>query len=87
MAGWSGAGPWKRPSIWTTAARIEGAARFISTGCLKDAPFKTIALTNRFIDSGTVYADASAVDNYVGAMQSITKTIFANFEKTYLDCP
>ena len=61
----------------------------IRHGCKvkKDAPFKTIALTNRFIDSGTVYADASAVDNYVGAMQAITKTIFANFEKTYLDCP
>ena len=52
-----------------------------------DAPFKTIALTNRFIDSGTVYADKDAVDNYVGAMQAITKTIFTGFEKTYLDCP
>ena len=52
-----------------------------------DAPFKTIALTNRFIDSGTVYADKDAVDNYVGSMQAITKTIFANFEKTYLNCP
>ncbi len=52
-----------------------------------DAPFKTIALTNRFIDSGTVYADKDAVDNYVGSMQSITKTIFASFEKTYLTCP
>jgi ribose transport system substrate-binding protein len=51
-----------------------------------DAPFKTIALTNRFIDSGTVYADKGAVDNYVGSMQTITKTIFANFEKTYLTC-
>jgi ribose transport system substrate-binding protein len=52
-----------------------------------DAPFKTIALTNRFIDSGTVYADKDAVDNYVGSMQAITKTIFASFEKTYLTCP
>jgi ribose transport system substrate-binding protein len=52
-----------------------------------DAPFKTIALTNRFIDSGTVYADKDAVDNYVASMQSITKKIFANFEKTYLTCP
>ena len=61
----------------------------IRHGCKvkKDAPFKTIALTNRFIDSGTVYADKSAVDNYVGAMQAITKTIFTGFEKTYLDCP
>jgi len=61
----------------------------IRNGCKvkKDAPFKTIALTNRFIDSGTVYADASAVDNYVASMQSITKQIFAGFENTYLDCP
>ena len=52
-----------------------------------DAPFKTIALTNRFIDSGTVYADKDAVDNYVASMQAITKKIFADFEKTYLDLP
>jgi ribose transport system substrate-binding protein len=52
-----------------------------------DAPFKSIALTNRFIDSGTVYADKDAVDNYVGSMQAITKTIFASFEKTYMNCP
>jgi len=60
----------------------------IRAGCKvkKDAPFKTIALTNRFIDSGTVYADKDAVDNYVGSMQSITKKIFAEFEKTYLTC-
>jgi ribose transport system substrate-binding protein len=51
-----------------------------------DAPFKTIALTNRFIDSGTVYADKDALDNYVGSMQAITKKIFADFEKTYLAC-
>ena len=51
-----------------------------------DAPFKTIALTNRFIDSGTVYADKNAVDNYVASMQAITKKIFADFEKTYLTC-
>jgi ribose transport system substrate-binding protein len=61
----------------------------IRSGCKvkKDAPFKTIALTNRFIDSGTVYADKGAVDNYVGSMQAITKQIFGGFEKTYLDCP
>ena len=52
-----------------------------------DAPFKTIALTNRFIDSGTVYADKDAVDNYVGSMQAITKKIFTDFASTYLTCP
>jgi ribose transport system substrate-binding protein len=51
-----------------------------------DAPFKTITLTNRFIDSGTVYADKNAVDDYVASMQAITKKIFADFEKTYLTC-
>jgi ribose transport system substrate-binding protein len=61
----------------------------IRNGCKvkADAPFKTIALTNRFIDSGTVYADKSAVDNYVGSMQAITKTIFADFAGKYLTCP
>jgi ribose transport system substrate-binding protein len=61
----------------------------IRSGCKvkADAPFKTIALTNRFIDSGTVYADKDAVDNYVGSMQAITKKIFANFASTYLACP
>src|ERR1700683_553320 len=55
----------------------------IRRGCKvkADAPFKSIALTNRFIDSGTVYADKDAVDNYVGSMQSITKKIFAHFVK------
>lgn len=51
-----------------------------------DAPFKSVALTNRFIDSGTVFAGKDDVDNYVASMQKITKDIFANFEKTYLDC-
>jgi ribose transport system substrate-binding protein len=51
-----------------------------------DAPFKSVALTNRFIDSGTVFAGAGDVDNYVASMQKITKDIFANFEKTYLTC-
>jgi ribose transport system substrate-binding protein len=61
----------------------------IRSGCKvkADAPFKTIALTNRFIDSGTVYADKDAVDNYVGSMQAITKKIFADFASTYLACP
>jgi ribose transport system substrate-binding protein len=61
----------------------------IRSGCKvkAGAPFKTIALTNRFIDSGTVYADKDAVDNYVGSMQAITKKIFADFASTYLTCP
>ena len=57
-------------------------------GCkLKDgAPWKSNALTNKFVDSGTVFVDASQADNYVDAMRSITKTILANFEKDYMTC-
>jgi ribose transport system substrate-binding protein len=51
-----------------------------------DAPFKSNALTDKFIDSGTVFAGVDEVDNYVGSMQSITKTLFESFESTYLDC-
>ncbi len=51
-----------------------------------DAPFNSIALTNRFIDSGTVFVDAAHADDYVAAMQGITKELFATFEKTYLTC-
>jgi ribose transport system substrate-binding protein len=60
----------------------------IRNGCKvkADAPFKSNALTNRFIDSGTVFAGKDQVDNYVASMQAITKEIFANFEKTYLSC-
>ncbi len=57
-------------------------------GCkLKDgAPWKSNALTKKFVDSGTVFVDASQVDNYVDAMRSITKTLLANFEKDYMTC-
>jgi ribose transport system substrate-binding protein len=61
----------------------------LRSGCTvkADAPFKSNALTSKFIDSGTVYVAADAVDTYVEAMQGITKTLFDGFEKTYLDCP
>jgi len=64
------------------------AADRLRSGCKvkEDAPFKSIALTDKFIDSGTVFAGVDAVDNYVGSMQAITKEIFAGFEDTYLDC-
>lgn len=51
-----------------------------------DAPFKSNALTTKFIDSGTVFAGPADVGNYVASMQAITKTLFANFEKTYFTC-
>ena len=60
----------------------------LRSGCTvkADAPFKSNALTAKFIDSGTVFVDAAQVDNYVTAMQGITKTLMADFEKTYLAC-
>lgn len=60
----------------------------LRAGCTvkEDAPFKSIALTDKFIDSGTVFAGVGDVDNYVGSMQTITKEIFSGFEDTYLAC-
>lgn len=64
------------------------AADRLRSGCTvkADAPFKSNALTAKFIDSGTVFAGINDVANYVGSMQSITKTLFEGFESTYLDC-
>ncbi len=64
------------------------AADKLRTGCTvkADAPFKSNALTNKFIDSGTVFAGVNDVDNYVASMQAITKTLFEDFESTYFDC-
>lgn len=60
----------------------------LRSGCTvkADAPFKSNALTDKFIDSGTVFAGVNDVDNYVTSMQSITKVLFEEFESTYLDC-
>ena len=65
------------------------AADKLRNGCKvkADAPWKSNALTKRFIDLGTVFAGPADAEDYVPKMQSITKTIFASFEKTYLDCP
>lgn len=51
-----------------------------------DAPFKSNALTDKFVDSGTVFAGIDDIDDYVGSMQTITKELFGSFETTYLDC-
>jgi ribose transport system substrate-binding protein len=60
----------------------------LRSGCkLKDdASWKSNALTKKFVDSGTVFVDASQVDTYVDAMRGITKTLLANFEKDYMTC-
>jgi ribose transport system substrate-binding protein len=64
------------------------AADKLRTGCKvkADAPWKKNALTDHFIDSGTTFVGADKIANYVASMQDVTKTIFATFEKTYLDC-
>jgi len=64
------------------------AADKLRSGCTVkgNAPFKSNALTDKFIDSGTVFAGVNDVDNYVVSMQSITKQLFETFEATYLDC-
>jgi ribose transport system substrate-binding protein len=60
----------------------------LRTGCtLKaDAPWKTNALTAKFVDSGTVFVDAATADTYVDAMRGITKDILANFENDFMTC-
>lgn len=60
----------------------------LRNGCTvkADAPWKSNALTSRFIDSGTVFVGPDKVDTYVSAMQGITKTLFSTFEQTYLSC-
>ena len=64
------------------------AADKLRHGCKPkaDAPWKKNALTDHFIDSGTVFAGPEQVDDYVASMQKITKKIYASFQQTYLDC-
>ena len=65
------------------------AASKLRGGCTvkADAPFTSTKLTDRFIDSGSTFIDASGVDTYIGSMQAVTKAVMATFEATYLDCP
>ncbi len=60
----------------------------LRSGCTvkADAPFKSNALTAKFIDSGTAYVAADKVDTYVDAMRAETKKLFDTFEATYLSC-
>jgi ribose transport system substrate-binding protein len=60
----------------------------LRAGCTvkADAPFKTNALTTKFIDSGTAFIDAAKVDTYVDTMRDETKKLLASFDATYLSC-
>jgi ribose transport system substrate-binding protein len=61
----------------------------LNTGCtLKDdAPWKSNALTARFVDSGTVFVDQATAPTYVDAMVGITGDLLANFETDFMNCP
>jgi ribose transport system substrate-binding protein len=60
----------------------------LRSGCTikDDAPWAPNALTAKFVDSGTVFVDASQVDTYVDAMRGITKTLKESFDKDFLAC-
>lgn len=61
----------------------------VRRGCTfrDDAPFQTTAQTDRFIDSGTAFVDASSVDTYQDAMVSVTDGIMDGFVERYMTCP
>ncbi len=60
----------------------------LRSGCTikADAPWKSNALTVKFVDSGTVYVDATQADTYVDAMRGISKTLLASMDKDFLAC-
>jgi ribose transport system substrate-binding protein len=60
----------------------------LRSGCTvkDDAPFGSNALTNKFIDSGTSYVDASSADTYLDAMRAETDRLLTDFEAKYLNC-
>jgi ribose transport system substrate-binding protein len=60
----------------------------LRSGCTvkEDAPFKSNALTAKFIDSGTAYVAADKVDTYIDSMRETTKALLETFETTYLNC-
>ena len=58
----------------------------LRSGCTlkEDAPWKSNALTAKFVKLWRGRLDAKQIDTYVDAMRSITKTVLANFESNYL---
>ena len=61
----------------------------LRSGCTikADAPFKTNALTTKFVDSGTVFVDAATAPTYVTAMVGISADLKANMDTNFLACP
>jgi ribose transport system substrate-binding protein len=64
-------------------------SEIVAHGCKVNdkAPFKTNALTTRFIDSGTTFQGADGVDHYQDAMKAVTADLMKTFKATYLICP
>ena len=52
-----------------------------------NAPFKSNALTKRFIDSGTAFQGIEGIDHYQDTMKKITADLMKTFKATYLICP
>ena len=63
--------------------------QIVGHGCKVNdkAPFKSVALTNRFIDSGTAFQGIDGVDTYQNAMKAVTAGLMTTFKATYLICP
>ena len=51
------------------------------------APFQAIALTARFIDSGTAFQGFAGIDTYQDSMKAVTTELMKTFKATYLICP
>ena len=64
------------------------ALQQIRNGCevKKDAPWKSNAYTDKFIDSGTVFVGADEAGSYEDAMKGITTELMDTFKSTYLSC-
>ncbi len=60
----------------------------LRSGCTlkEDGPWKTNALTAKFVDSGTVFVDQATAPTYVDAMVGITTDLLASFEKDFMTC-
>ncbi|WP_108662855.1 sugar ABC transporter substrate-binding protein [Acuticoccus kandeliae] len=65
------------------------AMDLVRSGCTMkdDAPWQTTAQTDRFIDSGTAFVDASTVASYQDEMVRVTDGIMKTFKDAYLNCP
>ncbi len=64
-------------------------SEIIGHGCKVNdkAPFKSNALTARFIDSGTGFQGSDGVDDFQNTMKAVTAELMKTFKATYLICP